>query len=323
MQGKILSEQSAQARVYVGIDVCKDWLDVFFHPTGQQFRVNNTSEGLKALKRKLAGLSTKLVVMEATGKHHRLAHRVLHAAGCAVAIVNPLRSRLFAEAAGQLAKTDRIDARMLAIMGEGLDPRASAPAPETLVALQELFHARAAAIDEKSALSNQRGDSKTDFLIKLFDKRLKQLAGHIERLDAEIDRRVEADAALKHRCDLLLTIPGVGRVAALALVIRLPELGACTGKAASLLAGLAPIANESGQKTGERHIRGGRGDVRKCLYFAAIAAARFNPPLAEDYKRLRANGKKAKQALTALMRKIVVIANTLIKDDRVWQPIHA
>ena len=128
---------------------------------------------------------------------------------------------------------------------------------------------------------------------------------------------------LKRRYDLLLTIPSIGPVAALTLVIALPELGTCSGKAASLLAGLAPVACESGQKIGERHIKGGRAIVRKGLYFAAIAAARFNPQLAEVYKRLRQAGKKPKVALTALMRKLVVLANTLIEEDRPWRPIHA
>ena len=331
MQGKILSEQSALARdyliieryVYVGIDVCMEWLDVYLHPTGQAFRVRNTPEGLKSFKRKLAGLDVKLIVMEATAKFHRLAHRVLHAAGYAVAIVNPLRSRLFAEAAGQLAKTDRIDARMLAIMGESLEPTAIAPTPEVLEALQELLHARDAAITEKTALSNRCGASELAFLKAEFKRRLKQIETHIERLNDEIERRVKADPALKRRYDLLLTIPSVGPVAALTLVIALPELGTCSAKAVSLLAGLAPLARESGQKIGERHIKGGRAMVRKGLYFAAVTATRFNPQLAEVYKRLLEAGKKPKVALTAIMRKLVVLANTIIAEDRPWRPIHA
>jgi transposase len=331
MQGKMSSEQSTMAQgyliieryVYVGIDVCMEWLDVHLHPTGQAFRVSNTSEGLKSLKRKLAGLHVKLVVMEATAKFHRLGHRVLHAAGYAVAIVNPLRSRLFAEAIGQLAKTDRIDARILAVMGESLEPTTIAPAPESLAALQELLHARVAAIAEQTALSNRRGASELAFLKAEFGRRLKQIAAHIERLNDEIERRLEADPALKHRYDLLLTIPGVGPIAALTLVIALPELGACSAKAASLLAGLAPVACESGQKIGERHIKGGRAVVRQGLYFAAIAAARFNPQLAKVYKRLREAGKRPKVALTALMRKLVVLANTLIREDRPWRPVQA
>jgi transposase len=323
MQGQKSPERSAQPGVYVGVDVCKDWLDVYLHPIGQKLRVSNAPEGLRALKRRIAELPVELIVMEATGKFHRQAHRTLHAAGLAVAVVNPLRARLFAEAVGQLAKTDRLDARMLALMAQTLEPSALAPAPEALEALQELAHARAAAKAEETALSNRRGASQTAFLKAELGRRLKLLAGHVERLDAEIERRLGADPALKRRYDILITIPGVGPVAAVALVVGLPELGACSGKAATLLAGLAPLARDSGAKAGERHIWGGRAFVRTGLYMAAVAAARCNPQLRDDYNRLKDAGKKAKVAITAIMRKLVVLANVLIKEDRAWKPIHA
>jgi transposase len=322
MQGQKSPERSAQPGVYVGVDVCKDWLDVYLYPIGQKLRVSNTPQGLKALKRRLAELPVELIVMEATAKFHRQAHRTLHAAGFAVAVVNPLRARLFAEAVGQLAKTDRLDARVLALMGQTLEPSALAPAPEALEALQELARARAAAKAEETALSNRRGASQTAFLKAELGRRLKVLAGHIERLEAEIERRIGADPALKRRYDIVVTIPGVGPVAAVALVIGLPELGACSAKAAALLAGLAPLARDSGAKAGERHIWGGRAFVRTGLYFAAVAAARCNPQLRDDYKRLRDAGKKAKVAITAIMRKLVVLANVLIKEDRAWKPIQ-
>lgn len=323
MQGKALPEQSAEREVYVGIDVCKDWLDVYLHPLGQRLRVANTPEGLKILKRRLAEMPVALIVMEATAKYHRKPHRTLHAAGFAVAVVNPLRSRLFAEAIGQLAKTDRLDARVLAIMAESLKPGAVAPAPQELEALQEIVHARSAAIDEQTAVSNQRLASQTAFLKAELGRRLKNLAASIARLEAEIERRLQADPTLKRRYDILISIPGVGPVAAIAMIAGLPELGACSGKAASLLAGLAPLACDSGDKAGQRRIKGGRGNVRKGLYFAALTAARFNPQLAAVYKRLRAAGKEAKVAITAIMRKLVVLANTLIREDRLWTPIHA
>lgn len=321
MQGQKSPERSAETGVYVGIDVCKAWLDVHLHPLGQSLRVANTPEGLSALRRKLKGLRVELAVLEATAKYHRLAHRTLHAQGFAVAVVNPLRARLFAEATGQLAKTDRIDARSLALMGQTLEPRALAPAPEGLEALQELLGARTAAIAERTALSNQRGASQTAFLKAELGRRLKSVTGSIERLDTEIERRVAVDPGLKRRYDILLTIKGVGPIAALALVIGLPELGTCSGKAASLLAGLAPVAHDSGESAGQRHIRGGRACVRTGLYFAAIAAARYNPSLREDYQRLRAAGKIAKVAITAIMRKLVVLANVLITENREWQPV--
>jgi transposase len=322
MQGKALPERSAETRVYVGIDVCKDWLDVYLHPLGQKFRAANTPEGLKILKRRIAGMPVALIVMEATAKYHRQPHRTLHAAGFAVAVVNPLRSRLFAQAIGQLAKTDRLDARVLALMAESLEPRAAAPAPEDIEAMQEIVHAREAAIADQTALTNQRHASQTAFLKAELGRRLKTLAASIVRLEAEIERRLRANPALKRRYDILISIPGVGPVAAITLAVGLPELGACSGKAASLLVGLAPLACESGEKVGERHIKGGRGHVRKGLYFAALTAARFNPQLSTVYKRLQAAGKEPKVAITAIMRKLVVLANVLIHEDRMWTPIH-
>lgn len=320
MQGQKSPERSAEPEVYVGVDVCKDALDVYLHPLGQKLRAPNTPAGLRTLKRRLASIPVRLVVMEATAKFHRQAHRSLHAAGFAVAVVNPLRARLFAEAAGQLAKTDPIDARMLALMGQTLDPRALAPTPQALEDLQELVRARAAAITDQTALSNQRSASQTAFLKAELARRLATLARYIERLDREIRTRLEADTSLKRRYDILTTIPGVGPVAAIALIVGLPELGQCSPKAAALLAGLAPIACDSGARNGERHIKGGRAFVRTSLYMAAVAAARHNPQLREDYERLRNAGKKAKVALTALMRKIVVLASVLIKENRVWTP---
>jgi transposase len=274
MQGQKSPERSAETRVCVGIDVCKDWLDVDIHSIGRKFRVPNAPEGLKSLKRRIAAMPVALIVMDATAKYHRQPHRTLHAAGYAVAIVT-LRARLFAEAFGQLAKTDKLDARLLAMMGECPKPEARPPAPEELEALQEIVRARSAAIADRTALSNQCLASQTVFLKVEIGRRLTVLAKHIDRLDAEIERRPAADPALKRRYDILIPIPGVGPDAAIALVVGLPELGACSGKAASLLAGLAPLACENGASIGERHIKGGRWQVRTGLYFAAIAAAGY------------------------------------------------
>lgn len=320
MQGKALLEPNAETRVYVGIDVCKDWLDVYVHPVGRTLHLSNTREGLQALKRGLAGVPVALIVMEATGKYHRLAQRTLDAAGLAVAVVSPLRARRFAEAIGQLAKTDRLDAKVLAIMGQSLEPEVTAPAPEALEALQELVRARTVAVADQTALINQQHASQTPFLRTELGRRLRTLATSIARLKAEIERRIKADPALKRRYDILISIPGIGPIAAIALIAGLPELGTCSGKAVSLLAGLAPLAADSGNMIGERHIKGGRGHVRIGIYFAAIAAARFNPNLAEVYKRLIAAGKRPKVAITAIMRKLIVLANVLIHQDRLWTP---
>jgi transposase len=326
MQGKITPERSAEERVYVGIDVCKAWLDVHLHPAGRQWRLANNRDGIRRLIRQLSGYRVARIVMEATAKYHRQAHRMLTAAGLAVAVVNPLRARLFAEASGQLAKTDRLDARLLAILGQSLAPEARPPVPQTLEALKELVRARQAATAEATALTNRLAASETAFLRAELKRRIKSVGTHIARLDAEIARRLESDPALKRRHDVLMSVPGIGRITAITLIVEMSELGVCSAKAASLLAGLAPLACDSGDKSGERRIRGGRAPLRRALYMAAVAAIRCNPDLAAFYKRLRAAGKKAKVALTAVMRKIVVLANTLLQQNRLWQlrpPIHA
>jgi len=321
MQGKVSLKQSAAVRVYVGIDVCKERLDVYLHPLGRKLSVVNSREGLKILKRELANHDVALIVIEATAKYHRLAQRMLHAAGLRVAVINPLRSRLFAEAAGQLAKTDPIDARMLAIYGESLSPDATPPVPEILEELQEIVRARQEATADLTAFKNRRGASVAAFVKREIDRAIKGLEAHIERLEVEIARRIKADPALQQRYRILVSVPGIGPTVAAVLLIGMTELGSCSNKAVALLAGLAPIARDSGTTEGKRHIKGGRGFVRTTLYMGALAAVRCNPDLKAFFKRLSATYPK-KYALTAVMRKLVVLANTLIKENRPWQPIR-
>jgi len=319
MQGKIMSEQSAAQPVYVGVDVCKERLDVYVHPTGQRLSVANSRDGLKRLKQALAGVEVALVVMEATAKYHRLAQRTLTQAGLLVAVVNPLRARLFAEAAGALAKTDRIDARMLAVMGAALDPQARPPAPAAMEALQELVRAQSAATTDLTGLKNRRGTAQTAFLKLELRRQIGNLERSTARLSAEIERRIANDPALARRRQVLLSIPGLGPRVTAVLLADFAELGALSAKAAALLAGLAPIARDTGDTSGQRHIKGGRKAVRNALYMAALSASRTNPDLKVFYQRLRTEGKKPKVALTAVMRKLIILANTLIKEDRQWQ----
>ncbi|PDS98767.1 IS110 family transposase, partial [Rhizobium chutanense] len=251
MQGKVSSERTAMTTIYVGIDVCKEWLDIHLHPLGRSFRVTNDTAGLRRLKRELDALGQTPcqglhIVMEATGKWHRAVLRSLHADGFYVSVVDPLRARLFAKACGFLAKTDRLDARLLAIMGEALKPAQTPPPDQALEDLQELVNARSAANGERTALSNRMKTAGTAFLRKELSRRLGALDTHIARLDAEIERRICADPALCHRRDILISIPGIGAVTAASLITGLCELGACSGKQAAMLAGLAPLACESG-----------------------------------------------------------------------------
>ncbi|MEP6566410.1 MAG: IS110 family transposase [Mesorhizobium sp.] len=321
MQGKVLSEPNAMSAVYAGIDVCKEWLDVYVHPSGLKLRVANDGHGLRRLKRVLRDLKVARVIMEATAKYHRAAQRSLHAAGLCVCIVDPLRARLFAKACGQLAKTDAIDARLLALMGEALDPEETPPPSQALEELQELVNARAAATVERTALANRRQAVTTAFLRAELRRRLSACERHVERLDVEIERCIMADAGFARRHAILISIPGIGAVTAAALIGGLAELGTCTGKQAAMLAGLAPVACDSGERNRPRAIRGGRSGPRNAAYMASLSASRHNPDLAVFAKRLRSAGKPAKVILVAVMRKLIVLANTLIAQNRLWSPI--
>ena len=324
MQGKVSLEDSAAVRVYVGIDVCKDWLDVHVHPTGQAFRVPNTREGLKQLKRRLAGLHVGLIVMEATGKLHREAFRNLHDSGFPVAVINPRRSRLFAQAIGQLAKTDKVDARMLALMGAMLEPKAKAPPPEALESFQEMVHGRDALVAQRTAFLNQLGDANVA-CPQARDEAADCGVGALHR--ARSRRRSGAwsppTRQLARRFAILTSIKGVGPATAWAILANFPELGSCSAKQTAMIAGLAPLADDSGDRQGQRRIRGGRDDLRSGIYMAAVSAKSSNPGLKAFYERLVATGKLPKVALTAVMRKLIILANTLIREDRMWERDHA
>ena len=320
MQGKATLAPNAPIDIHVGTDVCKAWLDVYFHPVGETFRFPNNADGLKRLKRELARFRVVRVVMEATAKFHRLAFRNLHDSGFAVAVINPARGRFFADALGTIAKTDKIDARVLALFSEAIEPRAAMPCSLVLEQLQELVGARQNAVADRAAFLNQRGAATTSFLRAEMKRRIAAAGTHIERLETEIARLIETDPAMARRVEILESIPGVGAITAAALAVGLVEMGSVTNKKIALLVGLAPVARDSGDTSGKRHIEGGREHVRSAVYMAALTAARCNRDLKIFHDRLVANGKLAKVALTAVMRKLVVLANTLITENRLWTP---
>ena len=326
MQGKESSEQAANRQSYVGIDVCQSWLDIHVLPAAIAWRVPNTDQGHRQLKRQLQQYEVGLITIEATGKWHRQVHRSLHASGYRVAVVNPLRARLFAEAIGLLAKTDQLDARMLATFAMSLMPAVRPPAAESLDAIRELVQARSSAVGEQTALSNQRVGAETTFLRRQLATRLARIAKDIKALEAEILKSIKGDQGLAHRYAILLSIPGFGPVTAATLLVCLAELGSCDHKQIALLAGLAPLADQSGERDARRAIHGGRAGVRRVLYLAALSAARCNRDMKTLYDRLIAVGKLKKVALIAVARKLVVLANILVRENRAWQitaPSHA
>lgn len=318
MQGKVMSEQSAATDVTVGIDVCKAWLDVHILPANRVFRVPNTKKGHKQILAAVKDIAVRIIVIEATGKHHRSVHRWLHEAGLPVAVVNPLRARLFAESLGVLAKTDTVDARMLALFGQMARLAETPPLPKTLENLREIVRTRDMAVATKVALQNQLGTATLDAVKKQIAQQIKSAERAIDALEVEAKRVVKSDPILARRFAILDSITGVGAVTAITLLANMPELGTLDAKQAAMLAGLAPLACESGPRKGPRHIRGGRKNVRTGIYMAALSAASHNPHLKSFHDRLMDAGKLAKVALTAVMRKLLVLANTLLKEDRTW-----
>jgi transposase len=320
MQGKEASEQETKAQSNVGIDVGKDWLDIHVLPGEARLRVANTGEGIRRLKRWLTGFDLALVVVEATGKWHRPVQRSLMASAIPVALVDPFRVRMFAKAQGVLAKTDRLDARVLASFAAMMTPAVRPPAPRALAELAELVGARLSAVEAQTALKNQRSAATVEFLKHQLDRRIARAEKDIAALDTAILRRIQADQGLARRYAILSSVPSFGFVTVTVLIACLAELGTLTAKQSGMLAGLAPMADQSGKRDGVRVVFGGRPRVRRALYLAALSASRFNPDMRAFYQRLRLAGKAPKAALVALARKLVVLANTLIGEDRPWQP---
>jgi transposase len=320
MQGKEASEQETKAKSSAGIDVSKDWLDAHVLPAEERLRVPNTCEGIRQLKRWLMRFELALVVVEATGKWHRHVQRSLAASAIPVAVVDPFRVRMFAKAQGIFAKTDRLDARVLALFASMMTPSVRPPAPQALVDLAELVTARMSAVEAQTALKNQRSAATVKFLQRQLDRRIERGDTDIAALDAAILGRIQAEEGLARRYAILTSIPSFGFVTAATLIACLAELGSISAKQSGMLAGLAPIADQSGQRDGARVIFGGRGRVRRVLYLAALIATRFNADMRAFYQRLRTAGKPPKVAIIAVARKLVVLANTLISQDRIWQP---
>lgn len=301
-----------------GIDISKDQLDAAIHPGNETRRFTNDRTGHTALLRWLDRNGIQSVVFEATGPYHRALERRLAQVGLRCAKVNPRLARRFAEATGTLAKTDRVDAIGLARFGAVLQPEPRPLRSEALDELAELVAARRALIRDRTATLNRAKTLTLDLLKRQATLRLKQIARQLDALDVQARALVAADPLLARRLVILTSIPGVGELTAIALIADMPELGHMDPKQAASLAGLAPVARQSGTWRGKSFIRGGRAHLRQALYMPALVAARFNPDLKARFNAMTAQGKPAKVAITALMRRLVVLANALLRDDRTW-----
>lgn len=302
---------------FVGVDVSRDHLDVALRP-GQPFRLPNDTAGQAALVARLAPLSPALVVMEATGGLEVPALAALAAAGVPVAAVNPRQARDFARATGRLAKTDRIDAEGLAHFAEAIRPGPRPlPGPEQR-ALDALVTRRRQLVEMRVMEANRLSACADAAVRAAIERHLAWLDAEVGDADRLLGEAIRNSPAWREKDDLLRSIPGIGPQASRTLLAAVPELGTITGAKASALVGLAPYADDSGQRRGARHVRGGRAEVRRALYLAALSARRFCAPLKDFADRLAEAGKKAKVVLVAVARKLLVIANAILKTGMPW-----
>lgn len=318
------TQQQQQEVVHVGIDVSKRrTLDVCLLPEGESFVVANDQEGIDELLSRLEGMSVGLVVLEATGRYERLCATSIAARGIAVAVVNPKRARDFAKAIGRLAKTDKIDAFVLARFASAVGPSPSIIPDEEATALQAILARRRQLLSMLTAENNRLQMAQDEALAKRIQAHMKWLEKEISRTDRDLDAAIEASAAFKKNEALLRSVPGVGPVLARTLMAELPELGTITHKRLCALVGVAPFNRDAGQGSGKREVWGGRAPVRAALYMGALVATRHNPAIKEFYERLLAAGKPKKVALVACMRKLLSILNALMRDRAMWRSPHA
>ena len=311
---------SSDAPATIGIDISKDTLDAHRLPDGRHRRLSNDPAGHRALASWIGTSAVVRVVHEPTGAYHRAMEEALDRAGLPLCRVNPRQARRFAEAAGQLAKTDRIDAEVLARMGEALALGARPIASGRMTDLRELLTARRALSKDRTAALNRQKRLTVPLLKRQTAQRLKQIGAQMAAVERAMRALVAEDPALVRRFDILVSIPGIAEHAAFSLLVDLPELGTIDPKQAASLAGLAPRTRQSGRWAGRAYVRGGRERLRTALYMPALVASRFNPDLIETYRRLVQAGKPAEIAITAVMRKLIVLANALLKADRTWSP---
>lgn len=311
----------ALPRTVVGIDISKATLDCYFDPSGQGLQLSNDDAGIAQLLAKLATLVVELVVIEATGRLHRRVAGELLQAGVRVALVNPQRAREYARSIGRLEKTDRVDAQVLARFGRAAEHQVLRKASAQQVELDDLISRRRALVQMRVAEKNRLAEAQQPKLArKQAEKLLRLIEQQIEDLDRAIAELIDGDDDWKRKSEILTSVPGVSAGTANALLADLPEIGELSRQSIAKLAGLAPLANDSGPRRGQRTIQGGRQPVRNALYMAAFNAIKYCERFKRFAQRLRDAGKPFKVILTAAMRKLLVTLNQMVKTDTTYDP---
>ena len=300
-------------RCVLGVDVAMDWIDTFDLASGKAHRIEMKPAALRELA---SGLDGVFVVFEASGGCERALMDALEAAGVAYARINPRQAREFARATGKLAKTDRVDAETLARMGAALDLRPAAPADPALQRLAELVGRREDIVTAMAAEKQRLGRARERFVRASIQRLLAVLVRQRKSVEDEIRAHTAAHARLRTLDRRLRSAPGIGPATAATIMAVLPELGSLDRRAIAALAGLAPHANDSGQRKGRRKIWGGRPQARRALYLAAFIASRCDPTLKATRQKLEAAGKPFKVAIIAIARKLLTILNAMIRDGR-------
>lgn len=306
-------------KVNVGIDVSKSMLDIAIHETGESWSCSNDASGGAALVPKLRQLKATSIVLEATGGFETLVTATLSAAGLPVIVVNPRQVRDFAKATGQLAKTDRIDARVLAHFAAAINPPLRPPKSDESQHLEALLARRRQIVEMLVAEKNRLANNRDHAVVKDLKTHIAWLERRLKASDDELQRVLKASPAWRERDDLLRSTPGVGPVLSLTLLAQLPELGQLNRREIAKLVGVAPFNWDSGKWRGSRHIWGGRAAVRSPLFMATLCAIRINPTIKCFYQRLIKAGKAPKVAITACMRKLLTILNVMVKTQTSWR----
>lgn len=310
----------SQAQQWVGIDVSKRTLDVYVRPLGLSVQVANSDSGLVELQQTLAAYraETSLIVLEATGGYQALAARTLMAEGWPTVVVNPRQVRDFARATGRMAKTDTIDAEVLAHFADAIRPEVRAMASEASQHLQDLVTRRQQLVEMMSAEKARQRSARVR-AGQSIEQPIDWLKQQIQALDTQIEQLIAQSDQWQRTREILTSVPGIGAVTTGILLASLPELGQISAKRLASLCGLAPFNRDSGQMRGKRMISGGRATVRTGLYMAALVATRHNPVIRDYYQRLLQRGKLKKVALVACMHKLVIILNAMVEHDTLWQ----
>jgi transposase len=310
--------KQAKAGIFVGMDVSKNWLDVAVHEQGEVWRVSNDEAGMVSLVKRLKKLKPQLIVLEPTGGFEMLVVAELSQAGLPVAVVNAKRVRDFAKATGQFAKTDKLDARVLAHFAAAVRPEVRSLRSEEEEQLTALLTRRRQVLEMLTVEKNRRVTVRANMKADL-EAHIHWLSNHLKELDREIEDFVKGSAVWKEKDTLLQSVPGVGPVTSATMLGMLPELGLLNRQKIAALVGVAPLNKDSGRKQGKRRIFGGRGDVRSVLYMAALSAKKHNPFIRTFYNRLIQHGKEKKVALTACMRKLLIILNAMLRTNQPWR----